>query len=179
MEYIIKYFSRAKAWELFFIMTLTPFVFSLLQLFNTPDLFENFWKLMIVPSLLAIVYMSWIWSMGIRLAKIKKVSSARKKLFNYAVIYNYLFVTFNVFFYLLFPNIINAASQTIFLIGVIINVSCTVYAIAYLSKLICGAESSGKGLFNNIIITFLLILYFPVGVWFVQPRIIRILGGKL
>ena len=160
------------------IMTIIPFILILFQVFYIKDSFENSWTLMIVPSLMAIVFWSWIWSIGSSISELENTFLMRKKLFNYSVFFNCFFLVFNFIFFALPLKVINSSSQMVYLICLIISISCTVYAIAFLSSLICRSELNGKISSNGIIITFLSILYHPFGVWFVQPRIIKIIENN-
>lgn len=161
----------SKSWVLFTITVVIPFIIFTLQVFNTPNIGENIWKLMIVPCLSAIIYWTWIWSSIVSIGKSVGASLASGRKVNFAIIYNYLFTVSLPFYYYWFSNINNNISESVHFAFLVISLLCTVYAITYLSISISKCWQKGKVSISESILNFLSILYFPIGVWYVQPKI--------
>lgn len=126
----------------------------------------------IVFFLWMLSFLGWMGSMGIFLNRLKG-SSLRTgtRLLWFALIYTPLYV---VVFVADFFSPGAAVSAWIIVPPHLLAMFCIFYAAYFASKNLAMAEKSGPVTFYDYAGPLFLIWFFPVGVWFVQPRINRL-----
>jgi len=164
-----------KHWQLFLLFYLGP---GILQIF----LFEKIMNsegqryLIALISLPAyFVYSFWIYSIGIYLFRInqKGFNLTRFKISFFFLIFYF------IFFLLLFAFIkVDTVFESAWAIGFVmlhlIAIFCYLYCSYFNAKLLNSIEQTKNVGINEILGDIFLILFFPLGVWFVQPRVNKI-----
>ncbi len=126
----------------------------------------------------------WYWSVGTKLQeKIPQEAkmNVRKFAFFYVIgfLYSFFFVGLMVFIASYLPMIINgvfslsALSWVMSILGVVhlLAIFAMFYCMYFVAKTIKTAEMQREMTFGNFVGEFLLIWFFPIGVWILQPRI--------
>jgi hypothetical protein len=117
-------------------------------------------------------FMAWIGSMGIFLNALKEPSARlRTRLLWFALIYTSLYVFIFVAFFF-GPNA--AAAGWGILPLHLLAVFCIFYAMYWAAKSLARVERSGRVTFRDCAGPLFMIWFFPLGVWFVQPKINRL-----
>jgi len=120
----------------------------------------------------------WIWSIGYKLS-VKHPSNARTVplFFAFAIVYSLVFLL--VFSVIAIYRTLNKGTDLYTPEALtIIALMCNIYCLYYASKVVVEAEKQVIGKSENNVLTFFEMLFFPFGIWFIQPRINRIWGKK-
>ncbi|MEM6297715.1 MAG: hypothetical protein AAF740_03400 [Bacteroidota bacterium] len=189
-------FLRAKHWQIFSLTTLLPAatVFAIVWWFKKnylPDIggFANQMEWILYLSILplvvipAVTQFGWLWSVVIGLQARVKEQSVRMNTAWFKVFFFFPFLVFGAvaaisWWYgremMLMPIDYEGLIPIAIGLVMLFNQFCLI-AIPYCAaKSIKVAEKQGKVSFWNPIGTLFLILIFPIGIWFLQPRINRL-----
>ena len=132
-----------------------------------------FSRMMLTLMPVAIVLYSWIWSIG-NVANRAASDGAKRpdRFFNFALPYTFAYLVFAYFFFPS-PGKMDSPLVPIGLVMIlhVFAVVCTVYAIASAAMRLKSFETGNRVGFRGAFGTFFLIWFFPLGVWFVQPRV--------
>lgn len=145
----------------------------------------NFMTVFSIVMLFIIVMMfGWYWAVGVGLqAKIPEAVKMNVKKFKFfywvSVIYSLFFVGFLAFLAAYLPMLMTgvmsfSALSWVLSISIFIHflaVFAMFYCLYFTAKTIKTAELQRETTFNDFIGEFLLIWFFPIGVWILQPRI--------
>lgn len=154
---------KIKHWALFLILVCPSIVASI---FSDPNKYS---KSKILANIIGmIVYFFWIWSINESL--IGKMKVNRGVFFTFCMGLTFIcFLTFNV--YTLFYGIPKSNYSSIATASVLV---LTVYCIIITSQRLKSFELCRKAKFTEYFGNFVLFLVFPIGIWFLQPRINRV-----
>lgn len=199
---MINKFLNAKHWQLFTLMYGIPFVFQIVVMLSifanilskaNPDPTDFFIFFKVFPIILFLyagTFLGWFWSVAIGLQKyiptdIRLKIKKFKICFFLPIIY-ILFVFFAVgalFYQFSFGN--NPVEETfgklVFVIIIplhLLSLFCMFYLLYFMAKTIKTAELKQTVHFSDFIGEFFMIWFFPIGVWFIQPRIHKIIAEK-
>lgn len=135
-------------------------------------------RMMLTLMPVAIVLYSWIWSIG-NVSNRAASENARRpdRFFNFTLPYIFVYLVFAYFFFLRVVNMDDPFVPN-WLIGLVMilhffAVVCAFYAIASAAMRLKSYETGNRVGLSAASATFFLIWFFPLGVWFVQPRINR------
>lgn len=192
-------FLRAKHWQIFVPFMIIPFiamiVFSIivavLMVSNTPENPEDgVWVAYFMPFLFAIsgfVQFSWFWNVLTKLSTLipaEKVNMPVKRIklfFLIPIIYICLIPLFVAF---VITNIANQDPAGIMKVAIagffvfilhLFCIFCMFHTIYFAAKTIRAAELQRNVTFSDFTGDFFLIWFFPVGIWFIQPRINKLI----
>jgi len=146
----------------------------------TPRPLEDFGRVGLVFGAVIAVFMfcffGWIWSLGLFLNSIVQ-SALRLKVgpFRFALIYPalYVFAFMAVFF--------QSAKPVLFAIIFpfhLLAMFCMFYLLYFASKSLVLAETGKPASFSDYAGPFFLIWFYPIGVWFIQPRVNRLYAER-
>ncbi|WP_345012287.1 hypothetical protein [Christiangramia aestuarii] len=196
---MIKKFLKAQHWQIFILVFALPFflqiliTISLFSSFNegsAPDpSFLNWFKLFPLIMLLYLgTTLGWFWSVGNGLQKYipdginLKIKKFRIFLFIPVVYLLLIFLLFGVASYG-FSSGSNAAGGTVGILLLFIiplhlfSMFCMFYLLYFVSKTIKTVELKRSVTFSDFVGEFFMIWFFPIGVWFIQPRINKIISN--
>ena len=170
--------ARFKSWQVFLVTGL-PFVFLQFLFMPDPEVmrdierFEALFSRMMWSALpiIGLVYV-WVWSIG-RVANGAASSDIRRatRFFDVCLPYAFAYIVFAIFF---FPKPSNFADPPVPMTVIfplhMLAMICILYAFAFSAKSIRTAEQGRRVGFWSSFFPFLLIWFFPIGVWFIQPR---------
>ena len=176
-------FLRMKAWQIFGLMVIIPFgfqIFIMITAFNTTEL--NFNAIFtILPAFMLIfmtLFLAWLWALGTRLNNyISDKIKPSPTIFKFGIIYSFIYMAlFLIFFVSLSTNGIGnnhnpASFMAIILPLHLLAMSFMFYGIYFISKNLLMAEQQTLIKPAEIIGPFVFLWFFPIGVWFLQPRI--------
>lgn len=185
MEAIARFFLRAKHWQIFLLLVGIGFIGDVVLVASsisaTPQSPEDVAKIGlpfgIVTVLFMVCFLGWFWSMGTFLSSIVRPALRLKtRFFRFALVYPglYIFV-----FIALFQSV--TTNPALFLIIFPFHffaMFCIFYGLYFVSKSLVLAETSRRASFYDYAGPFFLIWFFPIGVWFTQPRINRLYAER-
>lgn len=163
MKSILTFFVAAPAWIIFSLFALPPFLFYMGIL-----LFIYFPK--ILPQIGNWAVLLWVYSIGILLFE------------KYSQYLNIPLVRFKICLMLQFFISILFLSDLMphdyFKFFELISFICNIYSLYFISKLIVLIEHKAEVKFQNYIGTIILALFYFIGVWFIQPRVKKLILPK-
>jgi len=190
-------FLKAKHWQLFALLVGIPLIYQIVVMIitfsdaiagNNPNL-DFFGGLFVVFPLIMIISMiifyGWFWSVGVGLQKyipgdIKKNVAIFKILLLFPLLYIFTIFVFAGITLLDFIDLNNIEESNIFLAVAIIlplhlfSMFCQFHSLYFVAKTFKQAELQKAVKFDEYIGEFFLLWFFPVGVWFIQPKINKI-----
>lgn len=189
-------FLRAKHWQLFIPAIAIPF--TLLFIFaiavvititsmenNTDNPEDAIWMFYLLPFIMILswfVQFAWSWTVVTKLSKLVpkhvRLPIGRIKFFFILPVIYFCCLPFYIVF------VINTVTQekeenllTAALLGLIVfifhffSIFCVLHTFFFVAKTVKSAELQRNPRFSNFVGDFFLIWIFPVGIWFIQPRI--------
>jgi hypothetical protein len=172
---------KLKHWQLFGLFISIPLTIRIINttIFKIPEEILDY----IIPVmliLLMLIYFGWTYSVGTNLrSKIPETVKMNFKLFKTFQFFTIIFIPiFGIVTYLLMnfspggkPN-----ENIITVLGLLIGLTpfCILYCIYFIAKTIRLVELQRPISLKDYIIDFLLILFFPIGVWIIQPKLNKI-----
>jgi hypothetical protein len=161
----MKVFLILKHWQLFLIFYITAILFAV-----TID--SSFWILTLL--LYDFTLVGWIYSIG----KIANNINSKNKIENYHenfwfFLFYISFIPFGYFSHSKIP------SNDLFMLATIIFVGFSAFKIVNFSaKAIKQNEINEELKFKDYLNEFLLIAFIPIGIWFIQPKMNKIMKNK-
>lgn len=190
-----KYFLKAKHWQLFILLIVIPIIFQMvmmsmmisnaLSLQNpNPDFMNNYFNYFIVIMILYLFgLMGWFWSMAIGLqSKLPYHVKMRVNLFKFfffvpvtyisLILIGMKYLSYNAqdFFEAVNPNILGVIFVVIIPLH-LFSMFCMFYMIFFAAKTVKSVELQKEAEIGDYIVDMLLLWFYPVGVWIIQPRI--------
>lgn len=198
-------FLRAKHWQIFVPLIAIPFVVMMIfgiivgvyVINHQPQRPEDMaWIFYLMPFIMAaagFVQFAWTWNVLTKLSKLipqEKVympSGRIKTFFIIPVVYLCIVPLFGAF---MISNIGRAEHGdpsgifSMFLIGLLIffmhlfSIFCMLHTFYFIAKTIRVAETQQNATFSDFAGDFFLTWFFPVGIWFLQPRINKLIENE-
>ncbi|WP_420572869.1 hypothetical protein [Kordia sp.] len=201
---MIQKFLKAKHWQLFLLMVALPFLIQMIfmmsmftSMFANIDnqdpehiinTFQSVYSIFPVIMILNAVFLfGWLWSMGVGLQKYVpldvKLNVSRFKWF---LIIPLVYITlFSFLFGLLFSNAFNnpeaiasfaLPSMAIILPLHLFSMFCMFYLLYFVSKTLKTIELQREAKFGDYVKEALLLWFYPIGIWILQPQINKIVA---
>jgi hypothetical protein len=168
MKAIQAFFLRAKHWHIFVLLFAIPQVASFAAIVTM----QNMLFIVVVTAAFGVCLLAWCWSLGSFLSSgIKAQFRMKPGFFRFAVLYPLLYVP--VFLWWVAFSSANGAAVVIVPLH-LLGMACMVYVLYFVSRNLVMAETGKPASFSDYIGTLILFWFFPVGVWFVQPRVNRL-----
>ena len=148
-------FLRAKHWQLFLLLVVTGAAGLV-------------WSVFLI-ALAMLCFAAWLWSMGRFLSSMRPQSLRLKTgFFRFALIYPVLYTCASAPF---FPN---PPMFAVFLLLQVLAMACLIYVMYFVSKNLAMVETGKPARFYDYAGRFFLLWCYPIGIWFIQPRINRL-----
>jgi len=185
MDMIANLFLRAKHWQIFALLVGVGFVGDVVLIVSsisaTARSPQDFGKIGLpfgfVMALFMFFFLGWFWSMGSFLSSIVQPSLRLKMgFFRFALVYPGLYIF--VFMALFQSSTTNPALLAIIFPFHFFAMFCIFYDLYFVSKSLVLAETSKPLSFYDYAGPFFLMWFFPIGVWFTQPRINRLYAER-
>ena len=188
---MIEKFLKAKHWQLFLlgfvIPVLVQFLFMGIMMFTVftnveqnPEILTYFFPLILIISLLfMLVLYGWFWSIAVGLDRFipddLKLNVKRFKIFLIIpIVYILLFsvlVGVGISGMIDSGEPINPVYMVLILPLHLFSMFCMIYCLYFVAKTIKTAELKKKVRFGEFAGEFVLLWFFPIGIWIIQPRI--------
>jgi hypothetical protein len=184
----MQFFLKAKAWQIFLLTFVIPFGVSFLAAglagpSEGPPLFLVF-ALPFMALFFLGVTLPWYWSLGKFFKQgIRQEVRPKDTWFRRGLIYVSIYVTAYLAFWVVFilapKNLWLAAAMAILFVFHLLAMAAMFYVLYFVARGMTMVEEerekpSGKSTAGN----FLLLWFFPIGVWFIQPMVNRMWRDK-
>ncbi len=189
-------FLRAKHWQLFVPLVVIPFITSIIfgvavaiimlghRVQRPEDAIWIFYFFPILFVLCGFIQFAWFWNVLTKLSKLVtirvKFPTRRIKLFFFIPIIYLCLLPFFIAFVVEKTAVSEPSVDEMLQLGILgivvfilhfFSIFCILHTIYFAAKTIRSAELQRNARFSTFVGDFFLIWIFPVGVWFVQPRI--------
>ena len=196
---MINYYLRAKHWQLFLLILGIPILLQLLVITgifsgtsivtgqnNEPT--KHHFILSLALFLFFGLFFGWLWSIVVGLHKqIPKELKLEISKFKLSIIIPISYIFFLLFFLgYNMSGIIKIGNESfpkIIVIGIILSLHlvamiCIFYCFYFAAKIIKTVELQKEVGFKDFVGEFFLTWYFPIGVWFLQPKINKMIEER-
>jgi len=200
---MIQKFLQAKHWQLFTLTVGIPLLFQIYFISSMVSAGDDFDEaifmrfvvfILIISILFILVYYGWLWSVGVGLQeKLPQDLKMNVKFFKWAIIFPLIYMV------LIFgglglalgtglddieQNLGSLNSAFVIIVPIhLFSVFCSFYQLYFVSKTIKTVEKQRPVSFGEYIREFFLIWLYPIGIWFIQPKVNELaqadyLGGE-
>lgn len=198
---MVEKFLKAKHWQLFLLTFGIPMIFQMvlmgLMFSNianagepSPEMFDNLFNAVSIISIVSILFMGvlfgWYWSVAVGLDK-KIPENLRLNLKRFKLVFFFpliYLIVITVFVGTMMNGIMNGMMNpenglNLAFVGVfgiifllhICSICCIFYCLYFVAKTIKTAETQRRVGFGDFAGEFFLIWFFPIGIWFIQPKV--------
>ena len=181
MREVARFFLRARHWQIFLLFGIGYVganVVMLLDMFSArpqEELLRPSMLFVFMMALFMFCFVAWFWSMGSFLNSIGEPTfRLRVGFFRFALLYPtvYMFI-----FFALFSS--SRPAVLAFLLPLhFFAMFCLFYDLYFVSKSLALVETGKLVSFSDYAGSFFLLWIFPLGVWFIQPRINRLYAER-
>ena len=187
---MIKTFLEAKHWQLFGLTVGISLLYQIFLIFSIvsggDEMEEMFIRFIVFLPLIGVIFLlvlyGWVWSVGVGLQKkIPQDLRLNVKFFKWTVIFPFIYITLilGTLSYAFssdwdyIEQYIDLLDSALFIILPMhyFTLFCLFYQLYFVSKTIKTMELQRKVTFGDYIGELVLVLLFPIGIWFVQPKI--------
>ena len=177
----MKLLLKLKHWQLFLILMVIPILFQIgmfAAVFISNDPLMMFRLFPIVMILFMGIFFGWFYALGTHLhKKLPETVHMNLRLFKILLFIPVAYMSlFMVFMINMFSGIIGGGEPNIAIFILIFplhlfSMFCIFYCLYFNAKSLKSVELQKPVTFNDFAGEFFLIWFFPVGIWFLQPRI--------
>ena len=170
----MKLFLDMKAWQLFALLFGSHFLMAVGIFGGEPG--TMFTLVPIAMLVLVAVFMAWFWSLGTNINR-KVPDNIRPDpwFFRFGIVYSSVYMLFFLAFFVLTAS--GSGGLGIFALNEgfhFLEMVCSFYSFYFVAKNLVMVERKAKvGFVEFAGPFFLLLLVYPIGVWFIQPRVNR------
>lgn len=178
----MKIFLRLRHWQIF-LLSWGPLSCVFILLYTLPLFFVNNFHLWLIVFLVALMN-SFIWVFAIATELQKFTATIHSAFFKIAFWIPFIYVWASIAFALFnfFVRKVKSVNIDIemmaFAGGGSLSVICIIYGLAFIGRLIRSIELKRRPTIKDHIIESVLMLFPPVGIWIIQPRINRIVADR-
>lgn len=198
---------NAKHWQLFIITVGIPFVIFFISMILIVSMAVRADQMQVEPDFASLImvgiiagiaglvstvtHLSWVWSVSTGLQRYMHPEMRLLKVKRFKLFFFIPLIYMVLAFALFVPVIVMNASPNggaepgvfipfmlLFLFAHFFAIFCIVYTMYFTAKTFRSAEMQKEAHFSDYIGEFFLIYFFPVGIWFIQPRINSIVNEK-
>lgn len=173
---------KLKHWQLFLLLFGIPFILQFVFAFAmllAPSSMKVYAIMPVVMLLFIVVFFSWLYSLGTALHKMLpeavKMNLTTFKIFLFIPL---IYITFLcAFMFWVFNTMVtadaapNLAWFTLIIPIHLFSMFCIFYCLYFIAKTLKAAEWQKPVTFSDYVGEFFLLWFYPVGVWFIQPRV--------
>ncbi len=180
----MKFFLKIKARPLFLLTFVVPFGlhFVIIGIAITNDDPEVAFVLIpFVCLIFMAIFVRWFWTLGTRLnQKVPEEIRINSRFFKFSIIYSAIYILCFLLFPVCVTTVIPSPALPVLIIPFgLFGMFCMFYALLFVSKNLAMAERKQEVGFYEFAGPFFLIWFYPIGVWFIQPRVNRIFQNEL
>ena len=177
-------FLKAKHWQLFLLLFGIPFIFQVVMMISIVTshtmVFSYFKFFPLVLVIYVSTFFSWLWSVALGLQPMVpatvKMKVARFKIFLVIPLVYILIVS--VLLEMVFSGTFDINPKYILVIVPVhlFSVFCILHSLYFVAKTFKTVELQRQVRFEDFAGEFFMLLFFPVGVWILQPKINKMAG---
>ncbi len=185
----MKLFLQLKHWQLFILLIGIPLAIEFLTvgfIFSDDDFSSGLEQFLHIFPILMLLYIgvlfSWLGSVGVFLSKKLPIDAPMPRgLFNGAIIIPTLYILFICWFVAMLmwgdemSELFLEENLTMILVAHFSSIACFFFIFHFNAKALKSVELQRPVLLGDYISEFFLFWFFPVGLWFLQPRINKLL----
>jgi hypothetical protein len=172
MNPIARFFVRAHHWQVFALLIGLSCITEIVVIWTYPRTVA-----LIAAELCWICLVVWFWSLGSFLYSVVKPNLRLSLPFlRFALIYPFVYM--GCFQIIPFERLAFGYNIAIFPLH-LLAMFCVFFDLNFVSKSLALAETGRAVSFYDYAGPFFLLWFFPLGIWFVQPRINRLYAGNL
>lgn len=182
MGAVARFFLRAKHWQIFLLLFGIGYVGATIALLvdmvtarTQEELVRVSLPFVFMMMLFMFCFVGWFWSMGSFLSSISRPTlRLRVRFFRFALFYPtvYILIFFATF------NVTRPALLALIFPLHFFAMFCLFYDLYFVSKSLALVETGKQVSFYDYAGAFFLLWFFPLGVWFIQPRINRLYAER-
>lgn len=182
-------FLRLRPWQLFILVVGLPMLVQLLTMLAL--VLTRHWAAVAIGmplSMLALsLFLGWLWALGTRLAARRPVAEAAGGLRWFRAGLRLAFGYMLVFLALMTLMLIGATRQQLYFTPVwlllllplhLLSIASLFYAQYFVARTLKAVELRRPAELSEYIGDFFLLWFFPVGLWFIQPRVRRLVAAE-
>ncbi len=184
------FFLKLKHWQLFVLLIGIPIILEFLTvgfIFSADDFSSGLQRFLSIFPVLMMLYVAilfgWLWSVGVFLSKkLPSDATMPTSIFKGAIIIPTLYIMFLCWFVakLIWGNEMSELfldeNLSVILTAHVTSAACIFYVLYFNAKALKSVELQRPALLGDYVGEFILFWFFPVGVWFLQPRINKLLN---
>ena len=169
---------KLEGWKLF-ILILTPAIVGAMVLLISQYLLNDNPSLLVVGQILTVIFVGvfvyWIYWLGTYLAQLPPHQNFSLSLFKSALVFSALYrvtiETFSLWYSVNYHSRLDLESSLWIIPIHLLATVAALYCFYTDSRLLVSVERQHPSGFKDVWQTFGLILAFPIGIWFIQPRL--------
>jgi hypothetical protein len=179
----MKYLLKLKHWQIF-LLSWGPLTTVLVILFKVPDLILAYFPFVLAAFLIGLANsFAWVWIVVVELNKVLTTINTRlfKIAFWIPFVYIWAFIAFMLFN--LFVRKVKSLNQqqvevVILIAWAVLSVCCIIYGLVFIGRIIKAVELNRKPSIKEHVLESLLMLFPPLGLWVLQPKLNKIIDAK-
>jgi hypothetical protein len=179
----MKIFLKVKAWQLFILLVALP-VGIRYVLWTKQEAWDFVMRCEVEP-LVALVYLGllfgWFWVLGTQInMKVPIDIKPKVRLFKFSVIYSAIELELFISLYAYLSASYSVPGYIVYVVMPFhaLAMFCLFYSLYFISKNLVMAERKKQVKFNDVDVLIILLFFYPVGMWFIQPRINRLFQNE-
>ena len=188
---MIQSILKAKHWKLFLIMYGLPFLIQIIAFLLVIATDKAFFMFSTFPLLMVFstgTLFVWFWAIGVglykRLPENSNLNLKRFKIFFFIPLVYIFFIVFSLMTVGIFCDSLLPNGMVGIGIGILIplhlfSMFCMFYLLYFCSKTIKSIELKREALFGDYIGEFLLLWFFVIGIWIIQPKINKMVDKNI
>ena len=181
-------FLYLQHWQLFGLIIGLPLLFLISAVLLALNEYTSFAGALLAIALLVFVllFYTWFYSIGVNLySKLPDEATMPVKWFRISVVLPILyFLLLSILIIFESTSAFSSGSKNSDFLPIILplhflTMVCNFFCLYFISKSLRMVEIRKRVVFNEFIGEFFLIWFFPIGIWFIQPRINKIFGPTI
>ncbi|MCW3085246.1 MAG: hypothetical protein JWP12_2612 [Bacteroidetes bacterium] len=182
----MKFLLKIKHWQLFVLLIGLPFIAQITMVIAmavTKNMYVSFIVFPVMMIFLLIFFFGWFYALGTNLHKKLpenlQMNITRFKAFLFVPVgYMTLLFVFVLVMIAMSPRIPNPAILILIIPLHLFSMFCIFYSMYFVSKTLRTVELQRELTFSDYAGEFFLIWFFPIGIWFIQPRINKLFENE-
>jgi len=171
---------RLKHWQLFVIVFGIPFILNLVLTVSTFSSGYSSFMFALVATVISLsiaCIFGWYYSLGINLhKKLPETIKVNVRRFNICLLATVFYSIFFFYFWIKTKKEIMLGqpmnTSMFYLMPFhILSIACLLYCLYFIAKILKAVELQRPVLYNDFASDFFLLLFYPVGIWIIQPRV--------
>ena len=161
-------FLKLKHWQLFGLLI------GILVVVSAVAYQQDQIKILLMTILFAGVYYGWLYALGVNLnKKLPSTVNMNLKKFKCCLLIPIVCMLLVIYF----TDIFNLIFPIVMLILSLVSMYCIFYCFYFIAKALKAVESQEPN--EDFLGEFFYLWFFPIGIWFIQPRVNKIFDEKL